>query len=208
MFGKKPLEQNGFFEFLLPLSRIRLNEKHLLKNCQEYWYLYDNIKYIIDSSRLQVKIITRLLHHSAHRYIDFLIFVLDNDYNPNIGVSMRIIRGSTGEDMQLGTFDTGTIIAIVAALVFYLRLIILQRHKVNQAQGNKHTKVGKSASGKRGYVPQEGLRIYSWYLLGIGVALIFLGALMTTLPLFDPAVSSLWWVALTAGILLLGLSIR
>jgi hypothetical protein len=22
MFGKKPLEQNGFFEFLLPLSRI------------------------------------------------------------------------------------------------------------------------------------------------------------------------------------------
>lgn len=104
--------------------------------------------------------------------------------------------------------DTGTIIAVVAALIFYLRLIILQRHKMNRTRTDKQLKDGKNSGGKRGHIPQPGMRIYSWYLLAMGIALIFLGALMTTLPVFDPAVSNLWWVALTAGILLLGISIR
>jgi hypothetical protein len=87
--------------------------------------------------------------------------------------------------------DTGTIIAIAAALIFYLRLIIIQRHKSNQANTS-----------------QLGIRIVSWYLLGMGLAFILLGALLTAYPLFGPAFSSYWWVILTLGILLLGLSIR
>jgi hypothetical protein len=107
--------------------------------------------------------------------------------------------------MQL---DTGTIIAVAAALLFYLRLIIIQRHKVNQARIAPQNKADKNSVGKRGYTPQPGLTIASWYLLGMGIALILLGALMTALPVFGPTASSLWWLVLTVGILLLGLCIR
>jgi hypothetical protein len=107
--------------------------------------------------------------------------------------------------MQL---DTGTIIAIAAALIFYLRLIIIQRHKSNQIRVNPQTRAGKNSGEKRGYTPTPGLQIVSWYLLGMGAALILLGALMTALPVFGPTANSLWWAVLTIGILLLGLSIR
>jgi hypothetical protein len=106
-----------------------------------------------------------------------------------------------GEEKTM-PFDAGTIIAIAAALIFYLRLIILQRHKANQTQH------APQKSGKRGYTPQPGLKIISWYLLGAGVAFIFLGALLAASPIFGPTASSLWWLILTVGIFLLGLSIR
>jgi hypothetical protein len=104
-----------------------------------------------------------------------------------------------GENMP---FDTGTIIAIAAALIFYLRLIILQRHRVKQ----NHNAPQKS--GKRGYTPQPGFKIISWYLVGAGVVLILVGALLAATPIFGPTASDLWWLILTAGIVLLGFSIR
>jgi hypothetical protein len=108
--------------------------------------------------------------------------------------------------------DTGTIIAVAAALIFYLRLIILQRHKANRTQMNQQKStsgnLGKKSSGKQGLETQAGFRIVSWYLLGMGVALILFGALMTALPIFGQTARDLWWLVLTIGILLLGLSIR
>jgi len=104
--------------------------------------------------------------------------------------------------MQL---DTGTIIAVAAALIFYLRLIIIQRHRVNQARFNPQS---THTADKRGSEPLPGIKIISWYLLGMGVALILLGALLTALPIFGPTASNFWWLVLTIGILLLGLSIR
>lgn len=107
--------------------------------------------------------------------------------------------------------DTGTIIAVAAALIFYLRLIILQRHKANRMMNQQKPTSGNSgklSSGKQRWEPQPGLHIVSWFLLGMGVALILLGALMTALPIFGQTARDLWWLVLTIGILLLGLSIR
>jgi hypothetical protein len=107
--------------------------------------------------------------------------------------------------------DFGTIIAVAAALIFYLRLIILQRHKAKQARSNLQSPSSKSERnhmGQRGSIPQAGLQIVSWYLIGMGVALILLGAMMTAFPIFGQPGRDLWWLVLTVGILLLGLSIR
>jgi hypothetical protein len=105
--------------------------------------------------------------------------------------------------------DFGTIIAVAAALIFYLRLIILQRHRAKQTQIDPHKQTTSAKTGdKRGYTPPPGFQIVSWYLLGMGAALILLGALMTAFPIFGQPARDLWWLILTVGILLLGLSIR
>jgi hypothetical protein len=106
--------------------------------------------------------------------------------------------------------DFGTIIAVAAALLFYLRLIILQRHKAKHSNLNHQRQIpsGKKPGEKQGDTPNQGIQIVSWYLLGMGVALILLGALMTAFPIFGQPARNLWWLVLTVGILLLGLSIR
>jgi hypothetical protein len=163
---------------------------------------------------MQVNDRHRLLDYLQVAYIDFLLLVLDNDYNTIHTDSIRILGinnyiGSRRDEMQM---DFGTIIAVAAALIFYLRLIILQRHKANQTRSNQQsassTKYEKNSFGQRNFKPQAGMQIASWYLLGMGIALILLGALMTALPIFGQSARDLWWLVLTVGILLLGLSIR
>jgi hypothetical protein len=108
--------------------------------------------------------------------------------------------------------DFGTIIAVAAALIFYLRLIILQRHKAKQARRNLQNETSAKSErnhmGQRGSTPPASLHIISWYLLGMGIALILLGAMMTAFPIFSQPARELWWLVLTVGIFLLGLSIR
>jgi hypothetical protein len=111
--------------------------------------LYDKKDIITEKSITQVKDRIELSYYLRDKYIDFLLFVLDNVINPRSLDSMqsKIEFSLEGENMP---FDTGTIIAIAAALIFYLRLIILQRHRVKQ----NHNAPQKS--GKRGYTPQPG----------------------------------------------------
>ncbi len=112
--------------------------------------------------------------------------------------------------------DTGTIVAIAAALIFYLRLIVVQRQKVkrmklvkNQAQTQKG-KSGKQArsQARRPIDQQLGFQIVSWYLIGASILLVLLGALIYAVDWFGPGVSPLWWIPFTVGILMLGFSVR
>jgi sterol desaturase/sphingolipid hydroxylase (fatty acid hydroxylase superfamily) len=111
-------------------------------------------------------------------------------------------------------FDYGTIIAIVAALLFYLRLIILQRQRVKRYQASRlasrpDKKKGKGSSQAAPTVSDQlGFRVYSWYMVGAGLLVLIFGALVYGTSWFTPATRQYWWVAIVAGIFILNYSIR
>lgn len=99
--------------------------------------------------------------------------------------------------------EIGTIVAVAAALLFYLRLILLQRQRTKQlaedhSKGNKKTnRVNPNANW---------VVIKNWYLVGLGIALILAGALLSAVPA-AAAYRAYWWIPVTAGILLMTLGI-
>lgn len=98
-------------------------------------------------------------------------------------------------------FDTGTIIAISAALLFYLRMIILQRQRA-KTSSQKNAKKPKYPAQ-----PQSMVVIRNRYLVGLGVLLVAIGAVLSAAPSFDSSIQAWWWVPVTAGILLMSLGI-
>lgn len=106
-------------------------------------------------------------------------------------------------------FDSGTIIAIVAVLFFYIRLIIIQRQKAKQIHAgvSKRSKSKKSQPGAL-VVHRPGALVFNGYMVGSGILLILVGAAATFLSFFGPEVRSLWWLPVTAGILLMSFGIH
>lgn len=107
-------------------------------------------------------------------------------------------------------FDIGTVIAVAAALIFYLRLIVLQRQKVKRMRLIQ-TQAGKGKTKDRAQEParqQPGFEIASWRLVAAGIVLIVAGALVSYVDWFGAEARSLWWIPITLGILLLGFSVR
>lgn len=108
-------------------------------------------------------------------------------------------------------FNYGTIIALAAAVFFYLRLIILQRQKVKQLparqpSSQKAKKSGKGQVQKAQTIPQ--LQFTSYYLLGAGILLIIFGAVLSGSSLFPANNREFWWIPVTLGILCMTFSIK
>jgi ABC-type Fe3+ transport system permease subunit len=102
-------------------------------------------------------------------------------------------------------FDIGSIIAIVAALIFYLRLIILQRQRslTQRAKpSGDHQENGRNANNSAQIIR------WNWVLVGLGILLIGIGAVFSVSTWPGIVVHSLWWIPVTGGILLMTLSIR
>ncbi|MBE0697084.1 MAG: hypothetical protein IH586_09185 [Anaerolineaceae bacterium] len=112
-------------------------------------------------------------------------------------------------------YTYGTIIAVAAALLFYLRLIILQRQKVKQhaLAGKAERRKKRSPSGKdtnaAGFTTTfPKLEISFPFLLGLGILLILFGAVLSVAPWFIPQVRDLWWIPVTVGIILMSITIH
>jgi hypothetical protein len=111
-------------------------------------------------------------------------------------------------------YTYGTIIAVVAALFFYLRLTVIQRQKANRLSHSekKERKKSRVATGKESNrtaisaIPK--LDITSPYLLGLGILLIVSGAALSIAPWLNLQVRDLWWIPVTLGIILMTITIR
>jgi hypothetical protein len=102
--------------------------------------------------------------------------------------------------------DTGLAVVIIAVLIFYLRLIGLQRERIKrlatapQASGKNKKKpanqVGRSQPRYSILSPRKRDRI----IAGLGAALILVGVLLylNILPL--PSVQPYWWIPTSIGI--------
>lgn len=112
--------------------------------------------------------------------------------------------------MQL---DTGTTVILIAALIFYLRLIIIQRQRAkrypqrSQAAQKKHKRKG---STKKAAAPEPSfMEKYSilstnrndWIIAGAGVLAIVLGVLLYAGAFGQGGVQAYWWAPTALGII-------
>ncbi len=102
--------------------------------------------------------------------------------------------------------DTGLAVVIIAVLVFYLRLIILQRERVRQASRaleSNTDKKNKRRTSAAVSAPRYSIlssKRRDWVIAGIGVVLIVLGVLaysrIGAFTTFQPY----WWIPTSIGI--------
>jgi hypothetical protein len=101
--------------------------------------------------------------------------------------------------------DTGLAVVIFAVLVFYLRLIILQRER---AKRSARTPLPVAKKGKKKILPVEVVPNYSilsrnrvdQVIAGAGMLAILVGIALNTHLLPIPPVQPYWWIPTAAGI--------
>lgn len=102
--------------------------------------------------------------------------------------------------------DPGLVVVVVAVLIFYLRLIILQRERAKQLRRN--AKAGAKSKGKRQNQQKVTPARYSILsqnrrdlaIGGAGALAILVGVLLNAGILPILAVQPYWWVPTSAGI--------
>ena len=106
--------------------------------------------------------------------------------------------------------EPGLIVVIGATLIFYLRLILLQRERVKRLrrQAEEQAKQAGSGSRKKRQQPVMNATTWSsivspkrldWVIAGLGAAAILAGVLVNRGVLF-PAAQTFWWLPTAAGI--------
>lgn len=102
--------------------------------------------------------------------------------------------------------DTGLAVVVLAVLVFYLRLIVLQRERVKRVRRN--TEANPARKKKRKGESSELSPSYSiisssrrdWLIAGVGGLLIGLGVLAYARVLPIPLLQTYWWLPTSIGI--------
>jgi hypothetical protein len=100
--------------------------------------------------------------------------------------------------------EPGLVVIIVAVLVFYLRLIILQRERVKRAAyqpkpaGKKKAKPSKKMPAPQYSIISKDKR--DWIVAGSGIFLIFIGILLNLKVFPIPLAQNYWWLPVAIGI--------
>ena len=105
--------------------------------------------------------------------------------------------------------DTGTIVIIVFIAAFYIRVLLLQRGKTRRAKllaGKSRRALKKAAASGNvnATIPKQGIQVVSWYLVFASIVAMLAGFVLRTSTL---GFKDWWWVIISAGIVLLGVSI-
>lgn len=104
-------------------------------------------------------------------------------------------------------YDLGTILTVVAVLLFYMRLIIIQRQRIKKAQyqyavvkaKNKKNKKTRDKDPELQYA-RLGVQIRNWWLVGVAIVLITFGAVIAATHFLGTTFSAYWWVPVLLGI--------
>ncbi|MGE5221637.1 MAG: hypothetical protein ACM3PY_04310 [Omnitrophica WOR_2 bacterium] len=99
--------------------------------------------------------------------------------------------------------DTGTILVVVAVLLFYLRLILLQRQAAKRLKSTPFTGKQKKQDKSLGNTPSS-IWILSrnrrdWVFAGIGLVMILIGLLIRAGVIPIPQ-EPFWWIITVAGL--------
>jgi len=111
--------------------------------------------------------------------------------------------------------DFGTIITIAAVLLFYMRLIVLQRQRIKRAQyqyaqvssKNSKSKTGGDKKPELNY-SRLGVQIRSWWMVGGALILITFGALVAGTKFLGPSLSTFWYIPVILGIALFTFGVK
>jgi hypothetical protein len=117
-------------------------------------------------------------------------------------VHVRDISGTGGGIM---TIDTGLAIVIVAVLIFYLRLIILQRERVKRlAQAPQPAEKVKGKAKQATPAPNYSIlsqKPMDRAIAAVGAMAILAGILLYGRVIPSSVLHPYWWIPTTAGIL-------
>lgn len=112
-------------------------------------------------------------------------------------------------------FDTGTIITIVAVLLFYMRLIVIQRQRIKKAQHQYAAVKAKNSKSKKNNSKDPeirysrlGIQIINWWVVAAAIILITFGAVIAATQFLGPTYSTLWWIPVVVGIAIFAFDIR
>jgi hypothetical protein len=103
--------------------------------------------------------------------------------------------------------DTGTVVIVAAVLLFYLRLILIQRERLRRLRTMpKSHGPGKKMKGKARQ--QEAYSRFSilstrrqdWLIAGAGVLAVLAGVLLYLKLIPWPAAQAAWWLPVAVGI--------
>ncbi len=104
-------------------------------------------------------------------------------------------------------FDTGTIITIVAVLLFYMRLIIIQRQRIKRAQHQYAVVSAKNSKSKKKKDTKPevrysrlGIQIKNWWIVAGAILLITFGAVIAATQFLGTTLSNFWWIPVVLGI--------
>lgn len=99
--------------------------------------------------------------------------------------------------------EFGLVMVVIATGLFYLRVLLLQRGKARRA---REFPLRQKAGGKnKEPVPETGIQIGSWYLVGVSIILVLAGFILKTTSF---SLKDFWWVVTSLGILGLAFSLR
>jgi len=102
--------------------------------------------------------------------------------------------------------DTGMAIVIVAVLVFYLRLIVIQRERAKRIARAPASSGGKKIKGKQTAAgPTPGYSVLSPYprdrlIAGVGALAILAGILLNIQIIPLAAAQPYWWIPTALGV--------
>jgi hypothetical protein len=103
--------------------------------------------------------------------------------------------------------DTGTLIAVGAVLIFYMRMIGMQWGKAKRLRAQRaldfeemRQRKGKKAEPQPDR-PREaaGVQVRSWPVVIAGLVLCLAGAVLAAIP----GTNAYWWIPITLGVLIL-----
>jgi hypothetical protein len=110
--------------------------------------------------------------------------------------------------------EPGLIVVIAATLIFYLRLILLQREQAKRLKkaAEQPVKPGSKRQKSTALNPSPRYSILSskrrdWIIAGLGIIAILAGVLLNRGIIF-PAQQVLWWLPTSAGIIAFGWAFR
>ena len=105
--------------------------------------------------------------------------------------------------------NTGLVVILVAALVFYLRLIILQHDRAKRAARLAASQGKRPGKGSHKRPTPSPLQTYSiistsrrdWIIAGSGIFFILVGVLLNQKVIPIPLAQDYWWLPVAIGIL-------
>jgi hypothetical protein len=111
--------------------------------------------------------------------------------------------------------DVGFVVILAAALLFYLRLILMQRERARRPRQAAFAE--RKAKNKRGKAPEQdayarlsilSTRKQDWLIAGIGVLAVALGVLFNQRLLPWQPGQAYWWLPVALGILMFSWAFR
>ena len=114
--------------------------------------------------------------------------------------------GRKGSGMDININTIGTAFVVMTALVFYVRIMMLQQNKSRQRMAafvnGRQEKSAKQNKAKKEVV-SGGVRVIHWGWMLAAIVLILLGAALAGLSNLPQNIKDFWWLPVSAGIIMM-----